>query len=283
MKMTEYTEIEELDGSNILLVDGDNGTKKILFDNFLMSAMQLIAENADSATNALIAMKRLLFRGKYLGSSLTTEQIAYIQDGTFTDLWLGDYWTISGINYRIMDFDYWYNTGDTNCTDHHVIIVPDSSMYSAEMNSSNTTEGGYYGSEMYTTNLDTAKTTINSAFGSDYILSHREYLTNAVTSGYPSAGSWYDSTVELMNESMVYGHPHFLPAGDGSFVPNRYTIDKVQLAGFQRCPKLMNIRTTYWLRDVVSSTSFAHVNALGVASTYYASYSRGVRPVFAIG
>lgn len=57
---------------------------------------------------------------------------------------------------------------------------------------------------MYTSNLANAKTIINSAFGSA-VLTHREYLTNAVTNGYPSAGAWFDSNVELPNEIMIYG------------------------------------------------------------------------------
>ena len=111
------------------------------------------------------------------------------------------------------------------------------------------------GSAMYTTNLTTAKTTINNAFGSAHILSHREYLTNAITSGYASAGSWYDSTVELMNEPMVYGSGFFTPRNSlGATIPSTYTIDTVQLPLFTFRPDLICIRATWWLRDVVSAS-----------------------------
>ena len=113
---------------------------------------------------------------------------------------VGDYWVISGVTWVIADMDYFYNCGDTAFTKHHLIIVPDRSLYDAQMNESDVTTGGYVGSKMYTENLETAKTTIKAAFG-DMVLTHREYLTNAVTDGRPSACGWFDSTVELMNES----------------------------------------------------------------------------------
>lgn len=175
------------------------------------------------------------------------------------------------------------NSGDTSCTTPHLVIMPDAALYNAKMNETNITTGGYVGSLMYTANLANAKTLVNSAFGSTNILTHREYLTNAVTNGYPSAGAWYDSTVELPNEIMMYGSLVFTPAGDGSFVPNRYTIDKTQLALMKMYPRFINPgRYWYWLRDVVSSAAFADVGSGGYASCGYASGSGGVRPVFGL-
>ena len=152
----------------------------------------------------------------------------------------------------------------------------------ASMNATNITTGGYVGSEMYKKNLAQAKTLAASAFG-NLILSHREYLTNAVTEGYPSGGAWFDSTLELPNEIMMYGSHVFAPAGDGKMVPNRYTVGKTQLALFTVVPKFISNRATFWLRDVVSSAHFAVVDDNGRASSAGASDSRGVRPVFPIG
>ena len=104
-----------------------------------------------------------------------------------------------------------------------------------------------------------------------------------MSNGYPSAGAWYDSKVELPNEIMMYGSLVFTPAGDGSFVPNRYTIDKTQLALMAAHPRFINpARQTQWLRDVVSGTFFANVRAGGNANYDGASDSRGVRPVFGL-
>ena len=75
----------------------------------------------------------------------------------------------------------------------------------------------------------------------------------------------------------------FTPAGDGSFVPNRYTIDKTQLALMKMYPRFINPgRYWYWLRDVVSSADFARVDSGGSANYGGASNSAGVRPVFGL-
>lgn len=228
-----------------------------------------------------------IYRGKYLGAEVTAEQYTHISDGTFKDMYIGDYWTIGGVNYRIGAFDYWLRTGNTECTEHHVLLVPDTNLASGKMNDTNTTTGGYVGSDLKTGNnsntaLATAKSTINNAFGSAHILTHREYFTNAVANGKPSAGAWYDSDIDLMNENMVYGTNIFLPHPDGSTIPTLSTIDKTQIKLFTDRPDLITNRADWWLRDVVSAADFANVNSVGNAAFLRASSSFGVRPAFAI-
>lgn len=223
-----------------------------------------------------------LYRGKYLGDSFTAEQSAAIRSGKFTDLWVGDYWTIGGVNYRIADFDYFFRSGDTERTQHHAVIVPDTALYNAQMNTSNVTTGGYTGSAMYTANLAQAKNTIKAAFGAAHILGHREYLCNAVANGRPSGGAWFDSDIELMSESMAYGGNFFEPTSDGSTVPAKFSIACKQLNLFRHRPDLISNRVTYWLRNVVSASHFAGVDTNGGANYVGAATSRGVRPAFPI-
>ena len=226
------------------------------------------------------ATHNMIYRGKNLGSSLTAEQAAAIKAGTFKDIYLGDYWQIGGVDYLAAGFDYWYQCGDTACTTHHVVIIPRNHLYTYHMNASNTTEGGYVGSDMYKNGLTQAKATFNSAFGSAHILNHREHLTNAVSNGRPSGGTWYDSTVELPNENMMYGSHIFAPASDGTNIPSNYTISKSQLPLFRLAPWLSFTRSYWcWLRDVVSAAYFAHANNAGVCDCRYASGEAGVRPV----
>ena len=223
-----------------------------------------------------------IYRGKNLGTSVTAAQWAAIANGTFADLYIGDYWVIGGVNWRIAAFDYYYKMGDTSCTTHHVVIVPDTNLYTHVMNDTNITTGGYIGSKMYTEGLAQAKTQINSAFGSSHILSHRQLLVNAVTNGKPSGGSWYDSTVELMTEQNVYGGKIFGAGNDGSTVPYLYTIDKSQFPLFAHDPSMISNKQWFWLRDVVSAAYFARVNLSGYANYGNASGAYGVRPAFSI-
>ena len=245
---------------------------------------ELIEFNEALRTNGI--SHNAIYRGKYLGSVVTPEQHEAIAYGTFKDLYIGDYWTINNINYRIAHFDYWLLTGDTECTVHHVVLVPDTNLYSAKMNETSVTTGAYVGSLMYSENLDQAKTLINNAFGENHILTHREYLANAMKATtdptYESAGSWYDSTVELMNERLVYGSDVFHNVEVNGAIPNNYTIDKGQLALFALTPNRICNRVDWWLRGAVSAADFALVGFNGLAALSPAGVANGVRPVFAI-
>lgn len=272
MKMTEYPVINNFDSSNILITDGADGTKQIGIKDAVLSALHCVSSNNH----------RLIYRGKDLGGTLTSAQKASIQNGTFEDLWLGDYWSINGVYWRIADFDYWYNTGDTLCTKHHVVVIPNAILYTAEMNSSKTTAGGYVNSDMYKTNLANAISTIKSAFGSS-VMSHREWLCDTVTNGVPSGANWYSVDAVLPNEYMMYGHPHFMPTSTGSSTPTTGTIDKTQLSLFNAVPSMITVpNATVWLRDPISTTDFATISSIGNASHTGANGKLGVRPVFAI-
>ncbi len=224
-----------------------------------------------------------IFRGKNLGTSVTQKQWTAIQNGTFDDLYIGDYWVIGGVTWRIAAFDYYYNTGDTAFTKHHAVIVPDTSLYSHNMNDTNITTGAYMGSKMYTEGLDQAKTQIQSAFESSHVLTHRLLLTNATSNGYASGGAWVDSTVDLMFENMVYGSLIFSPVSNGTNIPYNHRVEKGQLPLFALAPQYIDCNASYWLRDVISSSYFAFVYFNGYASSVSASAVAGVRPAFCIG
>lgn len=278
-KFADLEAILSVTGTEQMLIHDGNGVKVITVEN-LHKGLQA---DIDSVRNVLAdgaAAHNCIYRGKNLGTSVTAEQYAAISSGKFTDLYIGDYWVINGVTYRIAAFDYYYNCGDTNFTKHHVVIVPDTSLYKAQMNTSNVTTGGYTGSAMYKSNLAQAKTTIKAAFGSTHVLTKRELLTNAVNGNTPSGWAWFDSDVELMNEVQAYGsvawgahdgNGYNVASGDGQF----------PLFMFDRT-KLHN-REDYWLRDVVSATVFSLVLYFGHAFCTGASYSLGVRPAFCIG
>ena len=280
-KVTELTSITTPGDSNVIPIHDGTGLKKITFANFKAKAVEdteakiapLLFNNA-GAHNAI-------YRGKSLGSSVTTAQYSAISAGTFDDMYIGDYWTIGGVNYRIAAFDYYLNCGDTSCTKHHVVLVPDTCLYNHVMNDTNITTGAYVGSKMYTEGLEQAKTTIKAAF-SGHVLSKRIYLSNATANGKASAGAWCDSEVDLMCEHMVYGNGVFSPVSDGTTVPNNYRVEKSQLPLFQHEPSRICNRASWWLRDVISASNFASVSDAGNANYNGASDSRGVRPAFCI-
>ena len=247
-----------------------------------------------------------LCRGKNLGV-FSDAQSAAIRSGAFAgtfggvyaDIYGADYWVFSNIPYtyldendeeksstysgtmRVADCDYHLRSGDSDLTAHHVVVVPDTNMFTAPMNATNITEGGYVGSKMRTVYLRRAEAIFKACFGEDHVLKHREYLVNAVANGRASAGAWCDSFVELMDERMVYGSLIFDSASTdgGDTIPHRYSVSCKQLSLFRHRPDLISNRQWYWLRNVVSAACFACVCDSGYCPCNIASYAGGgVRP-----
>ncbi len=224
-----------------------------------------------------------LYRGKNLGTGVTAAQYAAIAAGTFDDLYIGDYWTIHNIVYRIAAFDYYLNTYYSGMTGHHAVIVPDSVLYNAQMNSTVGVTGGYVGTALYKTGLEQAKTTIKTAF-SGHVLKHKLYLTDSSSNGKPADTNWYESEVDLMCEQMVYGGAIFMPVADGTSSPGNHRLEKSQLPLFAYRPDLIidSGKAGYWLRDIVTGGNFAGIMRNGCAASPSVIASNGVRPVFCI-
>lgn len=240
------------------------------------------------------AETKIPYLGPNLGSSLTELQSTAIRASNFDAIRVGDYWTFSNVPYtylnannatvsdtysgtmRVADCDYYLNTGDIPCTTHHVVVVPDANMYNAQMNSSDTTAGGYVGSRMRTVHLRRAEAIFKACFGESHVLKHREYLVKTVNTSASlgereSAGAWYNSLVELMDERMVYGSAKYANTSLTS-------VSNKQLTLFKNNSSRIATGNWYWLRNVSSGTNFAFVALDGYRSATSANSSSGVRP-----
>ena len=219
---------------------------------------------------------------------------ANIANGTFRDIFPGDYITkqvtISGtaytVNWVVADCDYWWNKGhETGITTHHVAIVPQQPIFNANMNATNTTEGGYAGSEMYKNIIPACATGIVNAFGSSHILTFDDTITNSVDTSHASSGlpqftgttglwgEWVSVQCNLMSEKMVYGAPVCSSGATDNTMATR------QMSAFRLSEKLINYnRHMWWLRDVVSSALFTYAHGGGFVHVNGASAVNGVRP-----
>ena len=214
-------------------------------------------------------MHRNIFRGQNLGESITAEQLTAIQDGRFYDLYVGDYWEINGVKYRIADINYWKNVGypeSEKVQKPHILIVPDTILGSGQMHTSNSTAGGYRNSTMKATHLNNIAKALPDTFKS-LLLTHKMF----------SDDSWVNTSVDLMNEVMVHGT---YICTDHS---NKQTSDTQQLALFRHVPELKTIGANYWLRNLSSAQTYTLVSQYGDASSDMATSTYGIRPVFAIG
>lgn len=275
MRMTEYPEASVVASSDVLIIDGQDGNRKLPASK----ALEPLLKHGTS-TNG----HRVIPECNFLGNTVTEAQARAIYDGTFEGLHVGDYWTMSGQNWRIWDFDYWFgSTVASGGNIHHVVILPDEKLYDYVMNDTDTTSGGYVGSKMYTTGLNSAKATINSIFG-DLVYTHKEYFSNSVSSsGFVNGSAILDSTIEIPSETQLYGcrlNSSSMPSP--STVPIDYDNGRHQLLLGQLMPEYVTLSYSVWIRDVVSATRFASVVGTGNSFHSGASSSRGVRPVFGI-
>lgn len=258
------------ENGKIIISDGTYGKIKT---SSLSPSDLLVKQNNAGFHNSI-------YRGEYLGTSVTAAQWEAINNGTFDDLYIGDYWTIDSVNYRIAHFDYWYNRGTSdNNLIHHVVIVPDTLIGDTKaMNNTATTTGGYKGSAMFTSNLDDAKTIVNNAFGSSHVYSTKLLLSDTVSGGAASSGGWYTVTLSLMSETMITGHPMY------SNSMYEFGIDLTQFQLFNLRPEHIRCSNShYWLRTVKDSTRFvAMSNVGGLVNSSEANLALGVRPCFAI-
>lgn len=242
------------------------------------------------------ASHNALYRGKDLTSYFNSGAMSTaIANGTFDDIYPGDYiiktvtvngTTYSNIKWIVGDLDYHLHRGDTETTTHHVVLFPETHLGNARMNASNTTSGGYQGSEMWTTTIPLYATGIINAFGSSHVLVHRERLTKAIdANAYAGGGGmgngatvyadgeWVNVTANIFNEAMMFGHAPFASSGRDTYDCNK------QIAAF-RYGQNFTRANWCWLRDVAGSIYFAYAHNRGGADYGYASYSGGVRPYF---
>lgn len=256
------------------------------------------------AANA--AAHNAIYRGKDLTGIYSIDQICTrISNGTFEDLYIGDFISVSintslggteTVKLVLADFNHFYNCGDTALTRNHAVMVPkDCFKTTAKMNATNTTEGGYFASLMNTETLPIYEAALQTALN-NHIITHRRWISTAMDpnldsaahSGWKGAASnaeWKDFKVSLMSEANLYGILSHSSSGRFDVgVNNR------QFNLFRHAPGLLvagrgngGSRSSCWLSAVAHSTNFCGCHAGGVSDAYAASTDYGVRPYFLIG
>lgn len=310
--MDNTTRIKDLiaintpNSNDVFPLDGDNGTNGISFQN-LSKALTNECINSDiefnGDTTTIIKLLNTLYtnrigtnagghnsiyRGNNLGTAYTATMSETIRNGTFDNLFIGDYFTINGTVYRVAGFNLIANDIDNQPLGNNVCIVPDSPMYSAQMrntdtgayisgDAANTTAGAYANSNMRRSNLANATQKIINDFGSDHVLHYGDMLANSVNdSGVANGWSLYNCQVELMSETMLLGTTVWATSGLEVGCMNS------QIPLFSLAPQLIHTNTQYFLRNVRDALAFSGIDARGFASAFYSSTPSGVRPFFFI-
>lgn len=239
-----------------------------------------------------------VFRGKNLGA-LNATHIANIQNGTFHDMFIGDYFQINGSNYVIAGINYKHLRGDNIPLGNHLLLMPDrfskledgtvmrsDGKTTHYMNDTDTTAGGFANTKLYKTYMPSIQKRLEADFGS-HLLTFREFVSTHVDeSGAPDQGEWRDAKLSIPNETMVYGATLNGNSKNGSW----YNVgdDVAQLPLFRlNSDELTNSRDMgFWLRDIHSASGFAVTNGGIFGCAYWFTASNvwaGVRAFFLIG
>lgn len=283
-RIQDFNENLKPDTNNDFLMTFNDGSesKTRLRDAFY----SLVPDGAQTHAN--------IFRGQNLGV-LNATHIANIQNGTFHDMFVGDYFTINGSSYVIADINYKKDHGDTTPLGNHLLLMPtDWSKTPTQtlapdgktthyMNDTDTTAGGFAGSKLYKTYLPQIEQKLASDFG-NHLLNFREIVSTHVDdSGAPDQAEWCDTKVAIPSETMIYGTTVSGNSKNGSW----YNVGDgaCQLALMRLNSEERNFhRQAIWLRDIRSASEFAAAGNTGDAHWFGASYPWiGVRAFFLIG
>lgn len=275
MKITEYPSATDIDDTNVFIIDGSNGTKKISAEDLRFALFNDIPE-----------MHRNMFRGKNLGSSFTVAQKTAVQNGTFDDLWIGDYWVIGDNTYRIADMDYFIDagsSGESRFSQHHLVIVPDDGLVNATGHSDRSNKSvGYANLDVAKTGVASAASIISNAFQSNLISVPVFRVTGRNSVGTPIAVSWDSLQADIMNSCMIFGNDY----GETMNLSTYNTYKSTEFSLFRLNPKFIQSKAaaSYWTStQVVSDPSLVIVSANGNPSIGTYNSNRSVRPFFCIG
>lgn len=240
------------------------------------------------------------YGGRELGQDVVSEAHKQaIKDGTFYDIYIGDYWIFDGVKYYVADINYWDTQSLNSVIPPHLLLVPGDGIYNMSMYE--LTEGvsftGYVGCKWRTsTERTNLKNAMESYFGSNMTFDHMEFLPTNLTSQTLTLDgdscteilettSALNTNFDLLTEQMVFGCK----------ISGYKTSDTNALKQL-RLFKCKSMFTTtygeggYWLRDLGHSSdrkTFLVVNNTEVgclvSSEDGVTDSFGIRPVITIG
>lgn len=288
MNISAYPRTPMLSEDNVFITDSqENGTKGIKAKMLASQLLGFLDQDSLYAWYDAIKIpvwdRRRVYRGKNLGDSVTPLQQARIRNGTFEDLFIGDYWVINGHEYVILDFDYYMgqfetkeNDAETLIQSHHVTLhIRNSDLFSSYSSSSKPT-GGYINSIINTEVIpNTFNPMIETDFG-DHTQPVTLYLSNAVdNSGSISSFVFFKIKSVIPTVSMIFNiapqdNPdNFTNAAEGKMLAY-YLIGKPQ-----------PVYEDSWFRDIGNTGTPLCINQNGL-SRGDATISRKITPIFSI-
>lgn len=259
----EYDALETKDESTMYVISDDEEVKEAELFSYPIS-------------------HNCVFRGKYLGDSVTDKQRTAIVEGTWDDIFIGDYWTFGGINFRIASLSLNLSVGV-----NPLVLLPDSTTVMSSLTTDTATYIGEAQASLIPGN------SINSLF---LLLSAQ---------GFSTLGSRYAETMTQINKesremsmtnfstSLTKG---FLMAFENIYGYSITTLEvsrlssdncapSVQFPLFRLAPEYIPAKdgNIYWLRTMTDdNTKYLGVNGSGRINSYDPTTELYLRPYFPV-
>ena len=231
----------------------------------------------------------------YKDGSLYTK----IQKGHFTDLNIGNYFTVDnlavdgytidtehgGNKFYIVGLDCFYGLGDVPLTKHHIVVMPAAMMFTDNntnyMNSTSTNSTGYANSYMNQTIMPKIATGLKNVFG-NHLITYRDKMSTDDQGNT----SWYDVTVRLCErEEVMCNSNNNYP--DYSVIAGTGGLPMFKLnPAFRQCYSGGQFKY-WWLSNYYFGNSVYYSGFdldAGVSCSVMSNYTAcGIRPRFLIG
>ncbi len=234
-----------------------------------------------------------IYRAKDLGTiSSLNEYIAFrqahgIADGTYKDLYLGDYFKIQDGTYNktwmVAHFDYYHNIGSsTNGGPRGVLLINKSFCTESRMNNSESrTTGGYVASVAHTVTCPAIASALSTVFGS-YLSSFNIYASSTVQETIPSnCGLGWNGAVTNCTWTTTQCTIPTENQFTGSSIMSSSAFDAAEsylkLAIFNFISFVEFGRDTAWTRSVASVNHYVGGSNIGYFNGYGAYENRGIK------
>lgn len=332
-KISELEQTEDFSTSDLMVIETENGTRSINYYDLIGSNINTQINNLKKSfplfnNNAI--SHNCIFRGKYLGNfdfndvstfSPSQHYLEMIRDGSFKDLYIGDYFyvdieslgllkrlkcTIAGfniyynpsVNYGMYESYNGNNVEFVNKNNHAVIVAEYVDKrhinYSIEPGGishfrfTNLYQELYDNSDEYPEGHylnNNISSKLQSVFNG-HILKHRTSLPCTYDS---TSKSYYfnplNAYIDLLSETQVFGTSVF------SHPDYEYTNTQLPLFALDPTAKIIkdsgNILNGevpgYWLRNTYGKDSFVYVTNEGIMDTADYTGEFGICPFFCIG
>lgn len=227
---TESQWVESLKGDSayaVAVANGFNGTVEAWLESLLAagewvqaqaSIATLSANFADrmAALDANGTAHNAIVRRKNLGTAPTAEQMAAIRNGTFTDMYIGDYWKTEDEQntFTIVEFNYYrgINAGENPLrTKNHVVVMNNGFLRpvgesSIKMTWGSIPAGGY----TVTTHNEVIQTTgleiVQHYMGAENLTAHKRVIINGITDHEITSYKTEDVLVDAVMPQQLWGY-----------------------------------------------------------------------------